>query len=101
MGTGRRRDRRGEGEGWGAGYLAPDRIEKAARLKLALTAGIGSDHVDLPSAAKAGITVAEVTGAPPPLSCSWLAWSCFFKQDKDRNQLLHLLKSLDILESLD
>eukprot|EP00884_Botryococcus_braunii_P009968 jgi/Botrbrau1/18973/Bobra.0100s0010.1 len=45
------------------GYLTPDRIQRAERLKLALTAGIGSDHVDLPTAAKAGITVAEVTGS--------------------------------------
>jgi formate dehydrogenase len=42
-------------------YLTPERIEKATKLKLAVTAGIGSDHVDLPSAIKRGITVAEVT----------------------------------------
>ncbi|MEF5509514.1 NAD-dependent formate dehydrogenase, partial [Escherichia coli] len=44
-------------------YLTRDRIEKASKLKLALTAGIGSDHVDLDAAAKAGITVAEITGS--------------------------------------
>jgi formate dehydrogenase len=44
-------------------FLTPERISKAKKLSLALTAGIGSDHVDLPSAAKAGITVAEVTGS--------------------------------------
>ncbi|MBS6362822.1 NAD-dependent formate dehydrogenase [Burkholderia sp.] len=44
-------------------YLTADRIAKAKKLKLALTAGIGSDHVDLEAAAKAGITVAEVTGS--------------------------------------
>ncbi len=44
-------------------YLTPERIAKAPKLKLALTAGIGSDHVDLEAAAKAGITVAEVTGS--------------------------------------
>ncbi len=33
----------------------------APKLKLAITAGIGSDHVDLDAAIKAGITVAEVT----------------------------------------
>ncbi|EFD9261441.1 4-phosphoerythronate dehydrogenase, partial [Escherichia coli] len=38
-------------------------MEKASKLKLALTAGIGSDHVDLDAAAKAGITVAEITGS--------------------------------------
>jgi formate dehydrogenase len=31
-------------------YLTPERIEKAKKLKLAITAGIGSDHVDLPAA---------------------------------------------------
>lgn len=42
-------------------YLTPERIAKAKKLKLALTAGIGSDHVDLKAAAEHGITVAEVT----------------------------------------
>jgi formate dehydrogenase len=44
-------------------YLNPERFEKAKKLKLALTAGIGSDHVDLNSAATHGVTVAEVTGS--------------------------------------
>src|SRR5271154_4249815 len=43
------------------GYLTAERIAKAPRLKLALTAGIGSDHVDLQAAIDHGITVAEVT----------------------------------------
>jgi formate dehydrogenase len=42
-------------------YLTADRIAKAERLKLAITAGIGSDHVDLQAAIDRGITVAEVT----------------------------------------
>jgi formate dehydrogenase len=42
-------------------YLTAERIAKAAKLKLAVTAGIGSDHVDLEAAMKRGITVAEVT----------------------------------------
>jgi formate dehydrogenase len=42
-------------------YLTAERIRKAKKLKLALTAGIGSDHVDLDAAIKAGITVAEET----------------------------------------
>ncbi len=42
-------------------YLTAERIAKASRLKLAITAGIGSDHVDLEAAIKRGITVAEVT----------------------------------------
>ena len=42
-------------------YLTAERIAKAKHLKLALTAGIGSDHVDLQAAIDRGITVAEVT----------------------------------------
>ena len=42
-------------------YLTAERIARAPKLKLALTAGIGSDHVDLDAAIEAGITVAEVT----------------------------------------
>jgi formate dehydrogenase len=42
-------------------YLTRERIAKAAKLKLAVTAGIGSDHVDLQAAIERGITVAEVT----------------------------------------
>ena len=42
-------------------YLTAERIAKAPKLKLAITAGIGSDHVDLDAAIEHGITVAEVT----------------------------------------
>jgi formate dehydrogenase len=42
-------------------YLTAERIARAPKLKLAVTAGIGSDHVDLDAAINAGITVAEVT----------------------------------------
>lgn len=42
-------------------YLTAERIAKAKNLKLALTAGIGSDHVDLQAAIDRNITVAEVT----------------------------------------
>ena len=42
-------------------YLTAERIAKAPNLKLAITAGIGSDHVDLAAAIDRGITVAEVT----------------------------------------
>jgi formate dehydrogenase len=42
-------------------YLTAERIAGAKKLKLAITAGIGSDHVDLHAAMKHGITVAEVT----------------------------------------
>jgi formate dehydrogenase len=42
-------------------YLTADRIAAAPKLRLAVTAGIGSDHVDLQAAMDRGITVAEVT----------------------------------------
>ena len=42
-------------------YLTAERIAKAPLLKLAITAGIGSDHVDLRAATEKGLTVAEVT----------------------------------------
>ncbi|SEC95037.1 formate dehydrogenase [Streptomyces sp. 3213] len=42
-------------------YLTPERIAAAKNLKLAVTAGIGSDHVDLDAAISHGVTVAEVT----------------------------------------
>lgn len=42
-------------------YLTAERIAKAQNLKLAITAGIGSDHVDLAAASARGMTVAEVT----------------------------------------
>lgn len=42
-------------------YLTAERFAKAKRLKLAITAGIGSDHVDLNAANEHDVTVAEVT----------------------------------------
>src|SRR6202035_1954000 len=42
-------------------YLTAERIARAPQLKLAVTAGIGSDHVDLQAAIEHGLTVAEVT----------------------------------------
>lgn len=44
-------------------YLDRSRLSQAPRLKLVLTAGVGSDHVDLGVAAERGITVAEVTNS--------------------------------------
>jgi len=43
-------------------YLTPRRFDIAKNLKLAITAGVGSDHVDLTKAAERKVTVAEVTG---------------------------------------
>jgi formate dehydrogenase len=42
-------------------YLTVERFAKAPKLKLAITAGIGSDHVDLEAAIARNVTVAEVT----------------------------------------
>jgi len=42
-------------------YLTAERIKKSPKLKLAITAGIGSDHVDLQAAIDNNITVCEVT----------------------------------------
>ncbi len=42
-------------------YLTAERIAMAPKLKMAITAGIGSDHVDLQAAMDNNITVCEVT----------------------------------------
>ena len=42
-------------------YLTAERMARAPKLKLAVTAGIGSDHVDLQAAIDRRVTVAEVT----------------------------------------
>jgi formate dehydrogenase len=42
-------------------YMTAERIAKAPKLKLIVTAGIGSDHTDLQAAIERNITVAEVT----------------------------------------
>lgn len=42
-------------------YMTAERFAKAKKLKLVITAGIGSDHTDLQAAIERGVTVAEVT----------------------------------------
>lgn len=44
-------------------YVTKERIKRAPQLRLAITAGVGSDHVDLAAAAERNITVVEVTGS--------------------------------------
>ncbi|MDB5308949.1 MAG: Formate dehydrogenase [Gemmataceae bacterium] len=44
-------------------YVTRERFERAPLLKLVLTAGVGSDHIDLAAAAGHGVTVAEITGS--------------------------------------
>src|SRR5699024_9892822 len=45
------------------GYITRERIQKTKKLKLCITAGVGSDHIDLNAANERKITVAEVTGS--------------------------------------
>ncbi|KAK9474356.1 uncharacterized protein V1510DRAFT_374069 [Dipodascopsis tothii] len=45
------------------GYISRERIARAKNLKLLVTAGVGSDHIDLTAANERKITVAEVTGS--------------------------------------
>ncbi|KAI0084040.1 NAD-dependent formate dehydrogenase [Irpex rosettiformis] len=45
------------------GYLTRELIEKAKNLKLCVTAGVGSDHIDLNAAVEHGIEVLEVSGS--------------------------------------
>lgn len=42
-------------------YITRERMEKAPKLKAAITAGIGSDHVDLQAAMERKVDVSEVT----------------------------------------
>ena len=42
-------------------YITRERIANAPNLKMALTAGIGSDHVDLEAAMERNMTVTEIT----------------------------------------
>jgi len=44
-------------------YVTKERISKSPKLQLILTAGIGSDHIDLAAAAARNIMVAEITGS--------------------------------------
>ncbi|KAI6032873.1 hypothetical protein F5J12DRAFT_796984 [Pisolithus orientalis] len=45
------------------GYLTADLFEKAQNLKLCVTAGVGSDHIDLNAAVKNKVQVLEVSGS--------------------------------------
>lgn len=45
------------------GYITRERIAKAKNLKICITAGVGSDHVDLAAANERKIAVLEVTGS--------------------------------------
>lgn len=45
------------------GYMTRERIGKAKNLKACITAGVGSDHIDLTAANEKKILVAEVTGS--------------------------------------
>ena len=45
------------------GYLTPDLFKKAKNLKICITAGVGSDHIDLHAAVEHHIQVLEVSGS--------------------------------------
>jgi len=45
------------------GYATREVIEKAKNLRICITAGVGSDHIDLNAANEKKITVAEVSGS--------------------------------------
>ncbi|KAI0822169.1 NAD-dependent formate dehydrogenase [Trametes gibbosa] len=45
------------------GYLTRELVNKAPNLKLCVTAGVGSDHIDLNAAVEKKIQVLEVTGS--------------------------------------
>jgi len=45
------------------GYLTRELVQKTTKLKLCITAGVGSDHVDLNACNEKKITVAEVSGS--------------------------------------
>jgi hypothetical protein len=49
------------GRTWPTAHLTAERFAKAPNLKLVITAGNGSDHVDLQTAIERGVTVAEAT----------------------------------------
>jgi len=44
-------------------YVTKDKMDKAPKLRMILTAGVGSDHIDLKAARDKKITVAEITGS--------------------------------------
>ena len=46
-------------------YMTRERIEMAPNLKMCVTCGIGSDHVDLEAAMERNIAVTEETPTPP------------------------------------
>ncbi|THH33826.1 hypothetical protein EUX98_g376 [Antrodiella citrinella] len=45
------------------GYLTADLFEKAKKLKICITAGVGSDHIDLNAAVAHQVQVLEVSGS--------------------------------------
>lgn len=65
-------------------YVIAERIKKAKNLKLLLTAGIGSDHIDLNAAAAAAVTIAEVTGTISEIislvTALFMLWTFWYEQ---------------------
>lgn len=44
-------------------YMNAEQIQSSQQLKLIITAGVGSDHIDLEAAQNNNVTVAEITGS--------------------------------------
>ena len=44
-------------------YITKERLTKAPKLRLILTAGVGSDRIDLAASTTHNVTVAEITGS--------------------------------------
>ena len=54
------------------GYLTADLFEKAKNLKICITAGVGSDHIDLNAAVGKNVQVLEVSRRLPSfIACKW------------------------------
>jgi formate dehydrogenase len=54
--------------------LNAERIAKAPNLRLVITAGTGSDHIDIETAARRGITVAEITSSDSVGTAEYAVW---------------------------
>jgi formate dehydrogenase len=54
--------------------LNVERIAKAPNLRLVITAGTGSDHIDLEAAARRGITAVEITYSDSVAAAEYAVW---------------------------
>ncbi len=72
--------------------MTKERLEKASKLKLIMTAGVGSDHIDLKTAADKGMTVVEVSGVQmKSAACSFMA-ACSWRECCTFTRMWHCCK---------